>query len=255
MPSDEWLKNYYQEAVVRADDLHILDTRVSEHWMTGIGETYFGLKGADLSVHDIGCGFGSAVHQMRCADIDATGSDISSKPIQMANDKGLEHVYCGQFDEVLSALGRRVHVAAMMHLVEHIVEPVSFLKRVTQILRPGGLAVCAVPNANYLPTLISNITNHPWFSFPNHLHYFTPASLVRTFQAAGFDVLTVYGGPNVLPPLDSLPIPNPGVFRSALHENFLSADISLYASPSGTHFHGISPHVAAVLGLPTISRT
>ena len=78
-------------------------------------------------MHDIGCGYGASVHQMRCVGIDASGSDISKNCIDVAKEKGLD-VWHGEFDDLMARKGRKVHIATMMHLLEHCIDPVGFLE-------------------------------------------------------------------------------------------------------------------------------
>lgn len=70
----------------------------------------------------------------------------------------------------------------IMHffVLEHIQEPVSFLKESYDLLKPGGKIICEIPNANDpLRTLFATEAfekfywsiAHPWYFTPNAIHF------------------------------------------------------------------------------------
>lgn len=74
------------------------------------------------------------------------------------------------------------------HVFEHLFESRKILKRVFQLLRPGGSAFLSVPNfASYQADLF----RHHWYAFdlPRHLHHFSPRSLEILLADSGLKVL------------------------------------------------------------------
>lgn len=82
-----------------------------------------------------------------------------------------------------------------LDVIEHVVEPVSFMVEISRVLRPGGQAVISTPNARALRHLLRlALGGHglrtsrdgalrPWDG--GHLHYFTSKDLLELCAAAG----------------------------------------------------------------------
>jgi len=92
----------------------------------------------------------------------------------------------------------------MLDVLEHSLDPLSFLKRARDLLRPGGVLYVAVPNQQCLLTAIldrviwyGGIGGH-WFLdrlyVSPHVYYFSPRVLRDALERAGFQVLGLQGG-------------------------------------------------------------
>lgn len=74
----------------------------------------------------------------------------------------------------------------MMHsFLEHEVQYRRLLQGSFRALRPGGKAFIRVPNFTSLNRKLSG-ANWPGFRYPDHVNYFTPASLRTACEEAGF---------------------------------------------------------------------
>ncbi|MEB3330048.1 MAG: methyltransferase domain-containing protein, partial [Candidatus Sericytochromatia bacterium] len=70
------------------------------------------------------------------------------------------------------------------HVLEHVNDPLSFLRDVRRVMRPGGIAHICVPNVECPEARLSG-----WVSFePYHLLYFTPATLAATVSRTGLTI-------------------------------------------------------------------
>ena len=80
------------------------------------------------------------------------------------------------------------NLVVVSHLLEHLYRPVPFLDGVRRVLAPGGELLVAVPNLDstmarlFGPYLLSG------YSVPRHLVHFTPHSLRRALESAGFAI-------------------------------------------------------------------
>ena len=75
----------------------------------------------------------------------------------------------------------------MNHVLEHVNDPIEFLKDVRRRLRVGGIVHIAVPNIASWEALLSG-----WNSFePYHLVYFSPFTLRLAVEQAGLNVLRI----------------------------------------------------------------
>lgn len=139
---------------------------------------------ADKTIVEIGCGKGGFLKRLcTLSNSRGIGFDTSYEGDWGQPVPGVYFVK-DYFSEAYADL--RPDLLVCRHVLEHIAEPVKFLRSL--YLHPGIRAeTCAyfeVPNALY--TLRGNGI---WDLFYEHVSYFTKASLRMAFELAGFEVL------------------------------------------------------------------
>ena len=72
-------------------------------------------------------------------------------------------------------------------LLEHVADPIALLQAARARLKPGGTLQLAVPNAGAWEARLRGWTSYE----PYHLLYFTPVTLRRAVERAGFNVVQV----------------------------------------------------------------
>jgi hypothetical protein len=75
-------------------------------------------------------------------------------------------------------------------VLEHVADPVGELRRARELLTPSGIVAATVPNAG---SALARLSRHRWFGYKTageHLQFFTPRTLERTFAEAGLQVWT-----------------------------------------------------------------
>ncbi len=104
--------------------------------------------------------------------IDGTGGGIYAKSAMDAAD---------EIDD------GSVHVIAMSSFLEHECRPLTLLKRLRPILADDGAVILKVPNFDCWNR---RIRRGKWcgFRYPDHVNYFTPKTLNRLAQEAGYKV-------------------------------------------------------------------
>ena len=90
----------------------------------------------------------------------------------------------------------RVHVLMAYEVLEHQPCPEDFLLRCYDLLEPGGLLICVVPN-DYSPIQLAaqkklSLTSY-WLAPSQHLFYWTPKTLQLCVRRAGFQILDMRG--------------------------------------------------------------
>lgn len=75
-----------------------------------------------------------------------------------------------------------VDLIILSHTLEHIPDPLQLLKQLRSKLKPNGNLICLVPNSG---VVWSDVTVF------EHIHHFTPSSLINLFTLAGFAVSIV----------------------------------------------------------------
>lgn len=80
-------------------------------------------------------------------------------------------------------------LVTMWDVVEHFADPQSELRDVVRFVKPGGVFALTTMNVGSLtPRLLRG--HWPWYMLM-HQYYFTPESLTRMLEKAGFDVITI----------------------------------------------------------------
>lgn len=124
---------------------------------------------------EVGCGGGGMLREMAALGWQAEGVEIDPVAAENARGKGLK-VFCGtlfqgkypenDFDAVV-----------MIHVLEHVPDPLELTAECFRILRPAGRLVIITPNARSWGHRIYGSCHRP-LEVPRHLQVFTPASLL-----------------------------------------------------------------------------
>lgn len=77
--------------------------------------------------------------------------------------------------------------ATLRSYLEHEVQPREVMTEIARTLAPGGIAIIKVPNYS---SVMRPIMGLEWsgFRFPDHVNYFTPASLRQMIEGVGLTV-------------------------------------------------------------------
>ena len=102
------------------------------------------VKGLDgvRNILDIGCGSGLLVDMLVGEGYESTGLDFSAEAINFARTHKRGVYVCGAVNDIWA----KYDLIIMSHLLEHIDNPVRYLRQVAQLLKPDGLLLVEVPN-------------------------------------------------------------------------------------------------------------
>lgn len=139
---------------------------------------------------DVGCGWGGFLHNARKKGFEPRGIELTRKCVGYANETLGIPVVDTQLEETGIPAGS-LSVVSMNHVLEHLPEPKKALKKVIDSLRPGGMYCGMVPNFD---SACSSAQTENWYWLDPFYHYthFTPATLRRTLEEAGFVVERIY---------------------------------------------------------------
>lgn len=133
---------------------------------------------ADGTVYDIGCGDGAFLDTFcgLAPGVRAIGIDPSCTPAERGNLRLIR----AEFDGALLEEGARLVI--LRHVLEHLDEPVAFLKRLRAAMPDAPLFV-EVPDLDWI------VENGAFWDFCyEHCNYFTLPSLAAALAEAGFAV-------------------------------------------------------------------
>lgn len=142
----------------------------------------------EVSLLDIGCSTGAILQAAVDNGWQALGIDLNHTAVRLALDRGLDAIN-GYFPEDLLPDTEPFHAITMLDVLEHVEEPVEFLRSVGKQLSRDGVVGVQVPNFNSLLIRIEGAKNNNVCH--GHWSYFTPETLVKTAANAGLEALSI----------------------------------------------------------------
>lgn len=134
---------------------------------------------------DIGCGSGRWLYKQKTIGNDVYGVEISQNAVKIANEMGL-NVFLGNL-EAAEFANDFFDLVRMNHVLEHLFDPLEFLKEVKRILRKGGECIISVPNVESIESILLKSSWRP-LEVPRHLLHFSPSTLEKIVNKAGLKV-------------------------------------------------------------------
>ncbi len=141
-------------------------------------------------VLDIGCSAGYMMQAARELGMRGTGLDCSTFAVGLCRERGLRAVV-GDIDAMPFA-DATFDIVTAKHTLEHMRDPKAALAEMRRVLRPGGVALIIVPDAQYwkrFALLRRGSYFRPDRAGWQHHIYYAPAHLSRMSQAAGLQPL------------------------------------------------------------------
>jgi 2-polyprenyl-3-methyl-5-hydroxy-6-metoxy-1,4-benzoquinol methylase len=155
-------------------------------------------KSERVNILDVGCGWASLLDNLFATLTDASrsrcaphGIEISRELSRISDEKlrrwGGRCVQASAYDGINLFDENYFDVIVMASYLEHEANPLGVLQRCASRLKPDGVILIKVPN---FACVNRRIRGARWcgFRWPDHVNYFTPATLRRTAELAGLEV-------------------------------------------------------------------
>jgi SAM-dependent methyltransferase len=141
---------------------------------------------------DLGCWVGFLLSEARERGWEATGVEPSQFASAFARDRlGLD-VHTGDLLSAPLPLGR-YDAIVLGDVIEHLPRPGAALDRMATLLRPGGLAWMALPDAG---SAVARRLGRRWWSvIPTHVQFFTRGSIRALLERHEWTVLEIQTAP------------------------------------------------------------
>lgn len=137
---------------------------------------------------DIGCSYGYFVKLGQSRGYDAYGMERSKYASEVANEKmGI----CVSIHDIETGLGftnDSFDVITLFGVFEHFKRPFDALKEIYRVLKPGGILLMTIPNANSIFRLFSG---KKWFGVldKTHIYFLTPFGIKHLLKKSGFEII------------------------------------------------------------------
>lgn len=137
---------------------------------------------------DIGCASGVFLAKALDAGWQVSGIEPSESLFREAAERiGSRGIVLPVILEKADFGGRLFDVITLWDVLEHVVDPMNFLARCRQILKPDGFLFLNVPD---LDSLEARLLGRRWpLLLPEHLNYFNRSSLRLCARKCGFQVV------------------------------------------------------------------
>lgn len=135
-------------------------------------------------VLDVGCGNGNHLYSLRELGWETVGVEPDVGAARYARTElGLDVRVTTLEEAGLAA--ESVDVGLMLHVLEHVPNPLRTLQEAYRILKPDGYLIIETPN---VASWAARLFRDWWFHLdaPRHLYLFTPDTLPALLHAAGF---------------------------------------------------------------------
>src|SRR6478672_2018410 len=152
-----------------------------------------GMTGGDLL--EVGCGYGYLLDEARPYFRRRAGTDFSPEAASRARETGAD-VFVGGIEQLPREA--MFDTALAIQVIEHIYDPLGFMKQLRAHLKPGGFIVLATPD---IGGALRKLMGRSWPSFkiPEHVVYFDFDTLHKLMKEAGLSKITRLPYPHAFP--------------------------------------------------------
>jgi len=196
LPSKENLQRYYRDKYYQSPvvatyarkysrlELSVgkIACEVTEHILKKIGPK------KRKTVLDVGCGEGYFLKGLEMMKWQVSGTDYSIAGIKLHNPSITKKIRIGPAENVLTELvneNKKFSLINLGNILEHVLDPISFLKMIRPLLLANGVLRVVVPNdASGFQKLLKNAkrSRDSWIHPPDHLSYFNFESLMSVLS-------------------------------------------------------------------------
>ena len=164
------------------------------------------------SILEVGCGYGYLLGEAESYFDYRAGTEFSPEGVKQASAKA-DVVYEGGIEQIPA--DSRFDCVLATHVIEHVYQPLEFVKKLTMHVKPGGTIVLAAPD---MGGMLRKAMGKRWASFkvPEHVLYFDADTLSSVMRDAGLTGLNILPYPHAFPfglIASKLHLPSPTAIR------------------------------------------
>lgn len=147
-------------------------------------------KGGGKSYMDVGCGTGRYLFQAEHLGIPRNkiyGLELNADVVNHLRDQGYA-ASCSRVEEFEGVPLNSLDIVTMFHVIEHVEDPVSVVKKVSSWLSDDGVLVLETPNTESLDALLFKGGLWGGYHIPRHWNLFSPTTIKHLLNEAGLEI-------------------------------------------------------------------
>ncbi|NBD25797.1 class I SAM-dependent methyltransferase [Paenibacillus glycinis] len=140
---------------------------------------------------EIGSGTGEFLYMARCGGWDVVGIEPSAAACAYASAKYGLPLNRSPWNRELAASGGPYQAIAAWHVLEHLDQPVAFMREAASLLSPDGVIAFSVPNRRSLMNMLHGMRS-ALYAEVDHLCHFDLANIRQLASAAGIGIRMLF---------------------------------------------------------------
>lgn len=179
--SSHILENHYQNSGMHGAKPPEIDAWQNEVFADDLRRfKMLSTRVTDKSILDVGCGAGGFLNMIRKKAMLAEGVELEKRVHDYWKDELKLYSNIEEID-------RKYDFITLFHVLEHIADPVSFLKALRMLLNPEGRVIIEVPNSDDALLTIYDSSAFKKFNYwTQHLYVFNVNTLQKLAIISGF---------------------------------------------------------------------
>jgi len=145
---------------------------------------------------DLGCALGDClIEAKKLGWIDPVGVDTSAYACEQCKKRGLK-VFNGTLDTI-KIKPNSFDLVTSQDVIEHVINPISELKKIYNILKPGGYVFIVTPE---MDGWWFKLLHGWWYHYKagEHVVYFSQSTIKKALIKAGFTTVTTSDTPHIM---------------------------------------------------------
>jgi len=140
----------------------------------------------------VGCGEGFSLAWLADHDWDAYGVDYSIVGLNSFHPHLTDRFRVADITHPLESVvrGERYDLVFVRNVLEHVLDPISLLENLKQLVTPSGICAVTVPNdaSEWQENLLATgaVPRRFWIAIPDHISYFTANGLRNVATSTGW---------------------------------------------------------------------
>jgi SAM-dependent methyltransferase len=135
---------------------------------------------------DVGTGYGHFLLEMERRGWKALGLEISGTGVEFARKRLGIHVLDKTLEE-RQLPDNHFDAITAFYVIEHLDDPMAFLRECHRVLKPGGLILIRYPHTTPIKDLLGFLgIPNSLYDAPYHLNDFSPKTIEKFMEKAGF---------------------------------------------------------------------